>query len=60
MEPSRFPLLYRLLAILSNIVLDFLLFHERGEDGLIDGIICNPGEQRMREGEKTQFTYHRQ
>ena len=41
MEPSRFPLLYRLLAVLGDIVLDFLLLHERGENGLIDGIICD-------------------
>jgi len=44
MESPRFPLLYRLLAVLGNIVLDFLLLHERGKDGLINRVICHPGE----------------
>lgn len=44
MEPSRFPLLYRLLAVLSNIVLDFLLLHKRGEDGLVDRVVCDVDE----------------
>ena len=41
MEPSGFPLLYRLFTVLSDIVLDFLLLHECGEDGLIDGVVCD-------------------
>lgn len=49
MKPPRFPLLYRLLAVLGDVVLDFLLLHERGKNGLIDGIICNAGEQGTRE-----------
>jgi len=44
MEYPRFPLLYRLLAVLGDVVLDFLLLHERGKDGLINGVICLPGE----------------
>jgi len=44
MEFPRFPLLYRLLAVLGDIVLDFLLLHERGKDGQINGVICHPGE----------------
>ena len=44
MERSRLPLLHRLLAVLGDIVLDLLLLHERGKDGLIDGVICNAGE----------------
>ena len=44
MESSRFPLLYRLLAVLGDVVLDFLFLHERGKDGLINGVICNAGE----------------
>jgi hypothetical protein len=43
-ESSRFPLLYRLLTVRGNIVLDFLLLHERGKDGLIDGVICDAVE----------------
>ena len=44
MESPGFPLLYRLLAVLGDIVLYFLLLHERGKDGLINRIICHPGE----------------
>ena len=44
MESSRFPLLYRLLTVLGDIVLDLLLLHERGKDGLINGVICNAAE----------------
>ena len=44
MESSRFPLLHCLLAVLGDVVLDFLLLHERGKDGLINGVICNSGE----------------
>ena len=44
MESPGFPLLYRLLAVLGNVVLDFHLLHERGKDGLINGAICHPGE----------------
>ena len=44
MESPGFPLLYRLLAVLGDVVLDFHLLHERGKDGLINGAICHPGE----------------
>jgi len=58
MESSGFPLLYRLLAVLGDIVLDFLLLHERGEDGLINGVIWDAGEQGTRERGKQQGSLH--
>ena len=57
MKSSRFPLLYRFLAILSDVVLDLLLLHERGKNGLINGVVCNTGEKGTWEGGNNRAVY---
>lgn len=47
MEPPRFPLLYSLLTVHGDIVLNSLLLHERGKNSLIDRIICDAGVRYM-------------
>jgi len=38
-EDASFPFLHGFLAVTCNIVLDFPFLHERGQNGLINGVV---------------------